>query len=90
MIRLYTWSGRYCGFILNNYIFDRHSKYLGWLENDGRAWRSNGDLDRGKMHVNRLKNGDPSVHYLEDDEIRALRKLRRDYPGSEFVFASER
>jgi len=48
------------------------------------------DLDTGKFHVNRLKNGDPSVHYLEGDEIRALRKLRREYEGSAFVFASER
>jgi type 1 fimbriae regulatory protein FimE len=48
------------------------------------------DLNRGRMHVNRLKNGDPSVHYLEGDEIRALRKLRRDYPETEFVFESER
>jgi len=48
------------------------------------------DLNRGRMHVNRLKNGDPSVHYLEGDEIRALRKLRRDYTATEFVFESER
>jgi len=48
------------------------------------------DLNRGRMHVNRLKNGDPSVHYLEGDEIRALRKLRRDYPATDFVFESER
>lgn len=48
------------------------------------------DLTRARMHVNRLKNGDPSVHYLEGDEIRALRKLRRDYPVSDFVFMSER
>lgn len=48
------------------------------------------DLNRGRMHVNRLKNGDSSVHYLEGDEIRALRKLRRDYPETEFVFESER
>lgn len=48
------------------------------------------DLDSGKFHVNRLKNGDPSVHFLEGDEIRALRKLRREYEGSAFVFASER
>lgn len=27
------------------------------------------DLNRARMHVNRLKNGDPSVHYLEGDEI---------------------
>lgn len=48
------------------------------------------DLDKCKFHVNRLKNGDPSVHFLEGDEIRALRKLRRDYKVSAFVFASER
>jgi type 1 fimbriae regulatory protein FimB/type 1 fimbriae regulatory protein FimE len=48
------------------------------------------DLNRGRMHVNRLKNGDSSVHYLEGDENRALRKLRRDYPATDFVFESER
>lgn len=48
------------------------------------------DLDNAKMHVNRLKNGEPSVHFLEGDEIRALRKLRRSYPESAFVFCSER
>ncbi|MGE0266663.1 MAG: tyrosine-type recombinase/integrase [Candidatus Obscuribacterales bacterium] len=48
------------------------------------------DLDRGRFHVNRLKAGDPSIHYLEGDEIRALRKLKRDYPDSDFVFISER
>lgn len=48
------------------------------------------DLDNAKFHVNRLKNGDASVHYLEGDEIRALRKHRRAYPNSAFVFCSER
>lgn len=48
------------------------------------------NLDNGKIHVNRLKNGDDSVHYLEGDEIRALRALRRQYPESPFVFCSER
>jgi len=48
------------------------------------------DLDNAKFHVNRLKNGDSSVHFLEGDEIRALRKLRRAYPDSAFVFCSER
>jgi type 1 fimbriae regulatory protein FimE len=48
------------------------------------------DLGRGRLHVNRLKNGDPSIHYLEGDEIRSLRGLRRDYPDSDFVFCSER
>lgn len=48
------------------------------------------DLDNAKFHVNRLNNGDASVHHLEGDEIRALRKLRRTYPDSAFVFVSER
>ena len=48
------------------------------------------DLDNGLFHVNRLKNGTPSVHSLEGDEIRALRKLRREYENSAFVFSSER
>jgi type 1 fimbriae regulatory protein FimB/type 1 fimbriae regulatory protein FimE len=47
-------------------------------------------LQSGKFHVTRLKNGDPSVHYLEGDEIRALRKLERDNPDSPFVFCSQR
>jgi type 1 fimbriae regulatory protein FimB/type 1 fimbriae regulatory protein FimE len=48
------------------------------------------DLSRAKIHVNRLKNGDSSVHFLEGDEVRALRKIRRSYPDSAFVFCSER
>jgi len=47
------------------------------------------DLENAKLHVNRLKNGSPSVHYLEGEEIRALRKLRRAW-DSTFVFSSER
>lgn len=43
----------------------------------------------GNMHVNRLKNGKPATHYLEGDEMRALRRLRRDYNGS-FIFVTER
>lgn len=48
------------------------------------------DLERAKLHVTRLKGGDPSVHYLEGEELRALRKLKREYPNSDFVFVSER
>lgn len=43
-----------------------------------------------RLHVNRLKNGDHSIHYLEGDEMRWLRQLKRDYPDSDFVFVSER
>lgn len=43
-----------------------------------------------KLYVARLKNGDPSVHYLEGDEIRMLRKLQRDYPDSSYLFVSQK
>jgi integrase len=42
------------------------------------------------LHVRRAKNGKPSVHPLRGDELRALRGLRRLFPDSAFVFATER
>lgn len=48
------------------------------------------DLKAARMHVNRLKNGIAATHPLEGDEIRALRRLQRDYPDSPFVFSTER
>jgi integrase len=42
------------------------------------------------LHVRRVKNGKPSVHPLRGEEIRALRELRRQFPESAFVFATER
>jgi type 1 fimbriae regulatory protein FimB/type 1 fimbriae regulatory protein FimE len=49
------------------------------------------DLEHGKLHVRRLKNGDPSVHPLSGRELRALRRLKREQaPASPFVFTSER
>jgi Phage integrase family len=48
------------------------------------------ELDQGRMHVRRAKNGTPSVHPIRGDEIRALRKLRRDYPTEAYVFVTER
>jgi integrase len=42
------------------------------------------------LHVRRVKNGKPSVHPLRGNEIRALRELRRQFPDSGFVFATER
>ncbi len=47
------------------------------------------DLKPGTLHVARLKNGRDSVHPLRGPEIRALRRLRREYPGI-YVFATER
>jgi type 1 fimbriae regulatory protein FimE len=48
------------------------------------------DLGQGTVHVNRLKNGIPSVHPLGGKELRALRKLQREEPESRFLFLSER
>jgi type 1 fimbriae regulatory protein FimB/type 1 fimbriae regulatory protein FimE len=48
------------------------------------------DLEQGLLHVSRLKNGVDSVHPLRGPELRALRKLRREYPDSPYLFESER
>ncbi len=48
------------------------------------------DLEAGNIYVNRVKNGVPSTHPLRSKEIRALRKIKKDYPHSRHVFVSER
>lgn len=48
------------------------------------------DLNKGLLHVKRIKNGIPSTHPLHGPEIRALRKLARDYSESPYVFITER
>ncbi len=47
------------------------------------------DLAQGLLHVTRAKNGTPSTHPLRGPEIRALRRLQRDYAGP-YVFVTER
>jgi type 1 fimbriae regulatory protein FimE len=48
------------------------------------------DLKAGLLHVNRLKNGVPSTHPLRGPELRALRRLRREYESVAYVFTTER
>jgi type 1 fimbriae regulatory protein FimB/type 1 fimbriae regulatory protein FimE len=48
------------------------------------------DLKQGLLHVRRSKNGSPSTHPLRGPEIRALRRLQRDYPETPYVFVTER
>lgn len=48
------------------------------------------DLKHRLLHVRRLKNGTPSIHPLGKKELRSLRHLRDRYPGTKFVFVSER
>jgi len=48
------------------------------------------DLQKGLLHVTRLKNGLPSTHPIRGTELRALRQLQRSYLDSPYVFVSER
>ena len=55
----------------------------------GLRWTSV-DLKEGQLHVRRLKNGKPSVQRIPGPEMRALRRLKRDFPDSPYLFISER
>jgi type 1 fimbriae regulatory protein FimB/type 1 fimbriae regulatory protein FimE len=48
------------------------------------------DFGQGVLHVRRVKNGSASTHPLDGEELRALRRLRRESPESPFVFVSMR
>ena len=48
------------------------------------------DFAAATLHVRRAKNGKPATHPIRGDELRALRRLRREAPKSSFVFVSER
>lgn len=49
------------------------------------------DFKTATLHVRRVKQGTPSTHPILGDELRALRRLRREQePKSPFVFTSER
>jgi integrase len=48
------------------------------------------ELAAGRLHVRRAKSGTPSVHPLQGDELRALRRLQREQQPSSHVFTTER
>jgi len=48
------------------------------------------ELDSGRIHVRRAKNGVDSTHPLTGNEIRALRQPRRENLQSRYVFNTER
>jgi len=48
------------------------------------------ELAAGRLHVRRVKSGTPSVHPLQGDELRALRRLQREQAPSSHVFSTER
>ena len=47
------------------------------------------ELESGRMHVGQAKDGTPSVHPIRRPEIRALRRLTREYTESPYVFVTE-
>jgi integrase len=47
-------------------------------------------LDDRKLLIIRLKRGKDSLQELLRDEVRALRRLQRQWPGSVYVFMGER
>lgn len=49
------------------------------------------DFQTASVHVRRAKQGTPSTHPVQGDELRALRRLKREQePKSPFMFTSER
>jgi type 1 fimbriae regulatory protein FimB/type 1 fimbriae regulatory protein FimE len=48
------------------------------------------DLKQGLLHVRRKKNGTASSHPLHGPEIRAIRRIKRGYPSSPYLFTTER
>ncbi|RCJ36252.1 hypothetical protein A6770_40640 [Nostoc minutum NIES-26] len=48
------------------------------------------DFGGGTIYINRLKHGVSSTHPLRGRELRVLRQLQREYPGSPYLFVSER
>jgi integrase len=48
------------------------------------------DFRDAVLHTRRVKNGTPSTHPIQGDELRALRRLQRESEASPFVFVSER
>lgn len=48
------------------------------------------DLKQGLLHVRRAKNGFDSPHPLRGTELRALKRLEREYDRSPYVFVTER
>jgi integrase len=48
------------------------------------------DFDNARLHVRRVKRGLPAVHPIGGDELRVLRKIKRESTNSEFVFLTER
>lgn len=43
MTPLFRWNGAFWGFLQDGFIFDLHRNYYGWVDNEQRAWRKDGE-----------------------------------------------
>jgi type 1 fimbriae regulatory protein FimB/type 1 fimbriae regulatory protein FimE len=62
----------------------------GLRASDDLQWHHQVELNAGRLHVRRSKRGTPSVHPIQGNELRSLRRLQREQPPSLYVFCSER
>jgi Phage integrase family len=67
----------------------RNTSGAGGLYGEATA-ASQVELTTCRLHVRRAKNGSPSVHPMQGDEIRAGRRLQREQGPSSHVFMTER
>ena len=65
----------------------RHGLRLAELSN--LRWRTV-DFKRRSLRVSRTRNGIDSVHPLHGIELQALRRLKKDYPKSPYLFVTGR
>jgi hypothetical protein len=41
---IYRWNGEYFGFIEDDHLFNTKGNFLGWISDDGRVWKKDGDF----------------------------------------------
>src|ERR1700720_2126155 len=79
------WGHRDAAMILTAYRHGLRASELADLRWDQVDFRT------ATLHVRRVKQGTPSTHPILGDELRALRRLKREQePKSPFIFTSER
>ena len=45
------------------------------------------NFDQGEIYIHRLKRSKSNTHPLDGQELRGLRKVKREYPAAPFIFA---
>lgn len=45
------------------------------------------NFDQGEIYIHRLKESKSNTHPLDSQELRGLRKVKREYPAAPFIFA---